>query len=167
MPVAMTLQQLDTQLRLLRSDSILLSNLDLAAGPNSPKCETDLFLAIQAGDRIEIAVGECKDAGGRIDSNDVVNMAAEADSFPKDTFDAYIVFSKTAPFTPKEIENCRAAQLSGGGCRVIMLSDRELEPYFAYERASKEFELDRSAVSLEDMALNTARIYFSPKTQGA
>jgi hypothetical protein len=46
---------------------------------------------------------------------------------------------------------------------VILLSDRELEPYFMYERAEKEFVIRPSAISLEDMAQATQDIYFDPK----
>jgi hypothetical protein len=36
-----------------------------------------------------------------------------ADAFPKDRIHAYIIFSKTAPFTGEEIARCRAAQPPG------------------------------------------------------
>jgi hypothetical protein len=118
---------------------------------------------MQAADRIEIAVGECKDAGGKIELDDVLNMAAVADSFPRNVFESYIIFSKTGPFTPEEVENCRKAQPRDGGCRVIMLSNRELEPYFLYEKASRQFDVRESVASLQDMALATVHIYFSPR----
>jgi hypothetical protein len=85
------------------------------------------------------------------------------DAFPSGKFDSYIVFSKTAPFRQDEIENCRAAQYESGGLRVIMLSDRELEPYFAYEKTSKQFKVRHSAVSLEDMARVTHDVFFAPR----
>ena len=47
--------------------------------------------------------------------------------------------------------------------RVILLSDRELEPYFMYERAEKEFVIPHSAISLEDMVEATQNIYFDPR----
>jgi len=46
---------------------------------------------------------------------------------------------------------------------VILLSHRELEPYFVYERASKEFEIDSPAISLDNLANETQNIHFHPK----
>jgi hypothetical protein len=67
-----------------------------------------------------------------------------------------------APFTTDEIARCRAAQPAGRK-RLILLSDRELEPYFVYERAAKEFVIDCTAISLEDLANTTHALYFDPK----
>jgi len=44
-----------------------------------------------------------------------------------------------------------------------MLSERELEPYHLYERTEKEFEINRTAVSLEDLAEVTDGVFFNPK----
>jgi hypothetical protein len=46
---------------------------------------------------------------------------------------------------------------------VILLSDRELEPYFVYERTEKEYEVRATAISLEDLAKATKNIYFEPR----
>lgn len=72
------------------------------------------------------------------------------------------IFSKTAPFTPAEIQRCRAAQ-DPHRLRVILLSDRELEPYFVYERTEKGFEIHSAAISFEDLARATQHIYFEPR----
>jgi hypothetical protein len=76
--------------------------------------------------------------------------------------DAFIVFAKTGQFSPEEVERCKTAQ-GRYMRRVILLSDRELEPYFIYERAEKEYVIDHSGISLEDMAEATRNIYFEPK----
>jgi hypothetical protein len=60
------------------------------------------------------------------------------------------------------VERCKAAQ-GKYEWRVILLSERELEPYFIYERAEKEFVIEGSAVSLDGMAHATQNIYFDPK----
>ena len=44
-----------------------------------------------------------------------------------------------------------------------MFTDRELEPYFIYERTEKEFAIDKHATSLDDLAKNTADIFLTPK----
>jgi hypothetical protein len=163
-PVALTLQQLDTALHSLFGGSLFLTNMLLkSAGTSIRDCETDLFVALPRGDRMQVAIGECKDAGGQIELDDAKKLAAVADAFPNGKFDTFIVFSKTAPFTSDEIENCRAAQYPSGGLRVIMLSDRELEPYFVYEKTSQQFDVRHSGVSLEDMARVTHDVFFAPK----
>ena len=120
-------------------------------------------MAIHHGDKIQVAIGECKNAGGRIELDDAKKLAAAADAFPKGRFESYIIFSKTAPFTREEVENCRSAQGNSGILRVILLPNRELEPYFAYEKTSREFDLRHSAVSLNNMAHVTQDVFFAPR----
>jgi hypothetical protein len=124
-------------------------------------CETDIFIATQGVHRIEVAVGDCKDARGKIDLKDIQNLAAVADAFPREIFESYIVFAKTGLFTPEEVENCRQAQ--NGQMRVIMLSSKELEPYHLYQRFSKDLNMRASVSSLGGMARATSQIYFAPK----
>ena len=161
-PVALTLQQLDTLLH-DSSSNLLLTNLKMERGPKSPACETDLFVAVQEHDRVSIAVGECKDSKGEITAQDVSNMMAVAEAFPREHFDSFVIFAKTGPFTREEIDRCKNAQAGRGRSRVILLSDRELEPYFVYERASREFEVDTNVISLGDLARSTVQLYFNPK----
>jgi hypothetical protein len=162
-PVALTLQQLDT---ILHWESTFVTSMNLkSAGATIEPCETDFVLISENGpfDRlVNVAVGECKAPGGEISEEDVRNLAKVADAFPKDRIQTYIVFAKTAPFTSDEIARCRGAQPAGRR-RVILLSDRELEPYFVYDWAAKEFEIDSSAISLQDLANTTHSLYFDPK----
>jgi hypothetical protein len=75
------------------------------------------------------------------------------------------LFAKLAPFSAEEIAACKKAQ-DEGQPRVIMLSDRELEPYLLYELAEKEFVVHQPhALSLEDMANASIDIYFNPVAQ--
>jgi hypothetical protein len=160
-PVALTLQQLDTHIR--HSSNLQSTNLNLAAGPKSPLCETDLFLAVQEYDRVSIAVGECKDAKGEITEQDVKKMSQVAEAFPKEYFDPFLIFAKTGSFTEDEIDRCKTVQEKHGRLRVILLSDRELEPYFVYERAAKRFKVDTTVISLDDLARSTGQLYFHPQ----
>lgn len=161
-PVALTLQQMDTVLNwgMLFVTSMTVESATGAFGP----CETDLVIVSEKGlydHRLGIAIGECK-GQGEITEQDVRNLTQVADAFPKDRIAPFIIFSKTAPFTADEIARCRAAQPPGRK-RLILLSDRELEPYFMYERAAKEFVIDSTAISLEDLANTTHALYFDPK----
>jgi hypothetical protein len=47
--------------------------------------------------------------------------------------------------------------------RIILLSDRELEPYFVCGWAAKEYVIDSTAISLEDLANTTHALYFDPQ----
>jgi len=160
-PVALTLQQLDTT---LRSESILwlpamrLEPINAAVEP----CETDFVLLCQdPRGRMSIVVGECK-TNREISDEDVRKLSKVADAFPVERFDVFVVFAKTGTFSPEEIQRCRGAD-SGNRMRTILLSERELEPYFVYERAAREFDIKESAVCLEDMVEVTQAIFFEPR----
>ncbi len=171
-PVALTLQQIDT---VLNTEMIFMTSMtvDPISAAISP-CESDIVIISQRGRHanvdvavgktyptVDIAIGECK-ARGEITSDDVAKLTQLADALPTKRIVPYIIFAKTAPFTPEEIERCKAAR-STRRRRVILLSDRELEPYFVYARAAKEFEMRPTVVSLEDLARGTDNIYFIPK----
>jgi hypothetical protein len=160
-PVALTLQQMDTTLSrgMIYCTAMTISPLRVRVAP----CETDFVLIGKADreGRVPLAIGECKSAK-EIALEDVEHLKQVADAFPSQRIKSYIIFSKTSPFTPQEIERCRAAQ-DPHRARVILLSYRELEPYFVYERTEKEFEVRASAISLEDLAKATQNIYFEPR----
>jgi hypothetical protein len=163
-PVALTMQQLDTLLS-QRSSTLLMTSFNLTQESGTSRCETDLFVAVDDYDKVSIAVGECKDAKGEISADDVRNMMAVADAFPRSHFHTYVIFAKTAPFTQEEIDRCREARNGGGRTNIILLSDRELEPYFVYERAARDFEIDKTAISLHDLARTTCQLYFHPTSR--
>ena len=163
-PVALTLQQLDT---VLSWGAVFVTSMKVESDAvGFEACETDLVIISEKGfydDRLGIAIGECK-GHGEITEEDVRRLSQVADKFPRDRIAPFIVFAKTAPFTVDEITRCRAAQPAGHP-RVILLSDRELEPYFVYEWAEKEFVIDSTAISLEDLAKTTHALYFDPKAK--
>jgi hypothetical protein len=110
--------------------------------------------------KTQIVIGECKDRGGIIEENDVANMRAIADAFPKDRFEAYILFAKLAAFTEEEI--ARAAALNGQyEYRVLLLTDWELEPYHLYDRRREELGSGSHAINPKDVAEITHRLYFT------
>jgi hypothetical protein len=162
-PVALTLQQIETALH----GNILAFTTGTELEPitaSIEKCETDFVLFTESLHKkiFQIAIGECK-GNRQITADDAQKMGLVADALTRDEqCEAFIVFSKTGSFTAEEVERCKLAQHRYGQ-RVILLSERELEPYFMYERAHEEFEIQRSAISLEDMAEVTQNIYFDPK----
>lgn len=173
-PVAVTLQQLETMFhgRLLAYAPGLDLKPDSAPIEN---CETDLVVLVPSfphtGKPLELAIAECKDAGGEISEEDVRKLTKVAQALEKSPCQVFILFSKCGRFTNEEIERCKGARrrlFEHGGKthyahNVIMLSARELEPYYIYEQTEKEFDIKRYAHSLEELAINTVNIYFDPK----
>lgn len=173
-PVAVTLQQLETMLhgRLLA----YAPGIDLKPG-SAPieNCETDLVVLVSsfphADKPLELAIAECKDAGGEISEEDVRKLSKVAQALEKSPCQVFILFSKCGRFTNEEIERCRAARRKvfehegkiHYAHNVILLSERELESYYIYEQTEKEFDIKRYAHSLEELAINTVNVYFDPK----
>jgi hypothetical protein len=85
-----------------------------------------------------------------------------ANSFPVDRYDVYIVFARLTPFSREEVALIRRAN-DRYRPRVVMLTERELEPYFVYERTAKDFDIQRTAISLENMTAATVRIFFEER----
>jgi hypothetical protein len=167
-PVAVTLQQLDTSLTRVFGFRLLATSFNLhPAGANINSCETDFVVLTQDREGgIELAIGECKSNGPKyeITENDVKNLSAVASAFPPDRVTVYLVFSKTGAFSPTEIQHCATLQKSHPN-RVIMLSARELAPYRVYERTAQEFDIRPTVISLKDLAEATPHIFFSRKVK--
>jgi hypothetical protein len=175
-PVVLTLQQLDTNLgSSLRRHSYSVS-LDLISTREKlpAHCEVDFawLMPRQYPERTIIIIGECKDRGhspapggdgGTINANDIANLRAVADSFPQDRFEVYILLAKLCAFTPAEIKLVRSLN-DEHRPRVILLTERELEPYHIYERTKKFFNIDQYACSPEDLAQATITIFLNSKT---
>lgn len=154
--VALTLQQLDTAVHHMIAWT---TGVDLTWTDRvSKKCESDLVMLVKSNKGPCLAIGECKSDGGMITADDVRNLKAVADRFNATSLPVYIVFAKTSSFTPEEIRRCRSAN-GRYGHRVIMLGERELEPYHIFDRVNVERGLDLHGVDLEDIARGTASIY--------
>jgi hypothetical protein len=168
-PVALTLQQLDTTLRGVSRESMYSPSLDVKPtnGDRLPQCEIDLVWVVNGRypKRTSLIFGECKDQGPikpdefRRDLNNLRNIA---DAFPANRFDTYILFAKMAPFTTDEI--AMAGTLNERyRRRVILLTARELEPYHIFERLETELGKRSYAGSPEDLANVTAELYFTDR----
>ena len=165
-PVVLTLQQLETNVSPLTSSRLFATSFTLSSsGARISPCETDIvMLTFDSTGKIELAVGECKAGGEKneISDTDVKNLSAVVNAFPPERVTAYMVFSKTGPFSEAEIVRCKSAQIPHRP-RVILLSDRELEPYHVYERTAKEFDIRSVVTSFRDLARETNNIFFAPK----
>lgn len=167
MPVAVTLQQLETTLAM---DKMLYATcLELEpASAAVDKCETD-FVVLAGGHshnmphQPQVVIGECKAVGGTITRDDAVHLAKVADALPTRRLNVFILFAKTGTFTDEEVEACSLAQDKWRE-RVIMLSKDELEPYHVDDRHPKDPRLHVSG--LEDLASMTTRLYPSLRCKG-
>jgi hypothetical protein len=165
-PVALTLQQLDTTLSSSRSESAYSLSLNLTpdrAATNS--CEVDFAWIIPRPypRRTAIILGECKDVGpvGPEElRRDIETLVRIANALPAKRFKTFLLISKLSPFTADEIE-CAKALNTQYKQRAILLTARELEPYHIFERTKEEFDIDQYAGSPEDLAEATAKMYFS------
>ncbi|MDR3464111.1 MAG: hypothetical protein P4L76_17550 [Beijerinckiaceae bacterium] len=163
-PVALTLQQLAVNIDGFHHNAMYLPSIDVEPkeGVELPACEIDFLGIIPATslDRAEVILGECKNEGGQIDAKDVENMRRIADAFPRKRFDVFIVFAKLAPFSDGEI--ALAKSLNGEyQQRVILLTDRELEPFHIYEHTRAETGIVTHGGSLGECARVTSAIYFN------
>lgn len=166
-PVAITLQQLDANLsmdrRLFATSQLLTSSGESAINP----CETD-FVLITSGPSQhyrqlpQVVIGECKTRGA-ITPDDARNLAKVADALPYRRLNVFILFAKLGDFSSDEIQACALAQHKWAS-RVILLSQRELEPYFLYERHPAEPRLQTT--SLENLAQNTTYLYPELRPKG-
>ncbi len=157
-PVMLTLQQLDTTFspRMLYTTAMNLK-------PDSAKiteCETDFVIMApnHRDERVQIAIGECK-TRKCITADDITKLKAVAAAFPSERFEVFVILTKLTAFTSDEVKHAAALNDKYNN-RAILLTARELEPYFLYDRTSKEFIINRIAVSFEDMAIITHQIYF-------
>lgn len=163
-PVVLTLQQFSVNLPTGPRDLIYVPSYDLIPkGGQSPQpFEVDFIVLLPQPypKKTAVLIGECKDAGDVIDAKDIEGLRRVADALPAERFEPYIVLARLSPFTSDEI--ALAKGLNGPyQQRVIMLTERELEPYHLYKRTKLEFDIDEYASSPEDMARVTAKIYFS------
>ena len=160
-PVVLTLQQLDANL----DDRMYSVPLVLTPKAGDGKCEIDFAWLVPRPHRRQTAIvlGECKDRGPiplKEFERHVDTLRRVAGALPRNRLKVFALFSKLSEFTPEEVAIARSLN-DDGEPRTILLTERELEPYFVYERTKREFKLeDDYGTSLEDMASVTQRIYF-------
>jgi hypothetical protein len=165
-PVALTLQQLDTNLIDVFHTNTYSPSLDLApkTAVDLPPCEVDFVWMISRRypRKTVVILGECKDQGPvKLEdfAKDIENLGRIAGSLPRKRFKTFVLLSKLSPFTADEIHLARNLN-DRYRKRVILLTARELEPYHIYERTKLEFKISGYGGTPEEMALATAEMYF-------
>jgi len=174
-PVALTLQQLNANLSSTFRNHLYSPSLDLIPknGVALPASEVDFAWIVSQPypEKTIVILAECKDwgrksardgDGGTIDEKDIQNLRAVADAFPSDRFETFILLAKLCPFTPQEIDLAKSLN-DKHRRRVILLTDRELEPYNLYERTGKLFRVPGHGGSAEDLAQATEAIFLNPQ----
>lgn len=167
-PVALTLQQLEANVR----EGFYATSLELTPtqeGNGLPTCEVD-FVWLSVGRYPEptaVILGECKDRGrgkaadgATISSTDIANLKSVADALPKKRFKAYALLAKLCPFTQQEIADARTFN-DQWRQRVILLTERELEPWHIYKHSKEKLGQRSYSNSAENLADATVRLYFT------
>jgi len=164
-PVALTLHRLYTTLR-AATESLWIAyttGMDLE-GPavGVARCESDLVVLTQTreGD-VSVLVGECKTAS-RIERDDVEKLDAVARALEEAGLKPYILFTKLAAFSSDEIETIRLLDRPGPP-RLILLTHREIEPAYLYERTEQEYDLQNRDVDFSGLAEATRDAFLSPR----
>jgi hypothetical protein len=165
-PVALTLQQLETNFNDALHEGMYSSSLDLKPKDEKdlPTCEIDFIWVMPRPypQKTVVILSECKDEGPiklKDFENDINNLRRVADALPRKRFKTFVLLAKLSPFTPQEIE-CAKTLNDEYRLRAILLTARELEPYHIYERTKLEFNIDAYGSTPEDWSLATAEMYF-------
>lgn len=162
-PVALTLQQLDT---VLHWGTLFSTALKLTSSDNTINCESDFILLYQTPReyKLQIAISECKNQN-EISNNDVLNLLSVAKKLEEKGIETFIIFSKLCDFTQEELERFKKIN-DRYHIRLILLTQRELEPYFIYEKTSREFDVQQTAICFEDMVQTTNDVFYEKRKKG-
>ena len=141
------------------SELIYSPSLNLNCDGN--KCEIDFcVLNYKRGNRIQLAIGECKSEGGSIDQDDIEKLLKVREKLINQNFDCFIVFSKIInEFSSDEIQLFK--QLHADKVKLILLTNKELEPYHPYWELDDPEKLpEKYALDMEGMCRNSEHLYF-------
>jgi hypothetical protein len=161
-PVALTLQQLNSSFHGIIDGNMYSPSLDLLPKDGGNPCEIDfVWIMPRAYPRKTVVIiGECKDKGP-VSNGDIDTLKSIAETLPRKRFKTFVVLSQISPFSSDQIEYAKTLNDERRN-RAILLTARELEPYFMYERTQQTTEEDIKSLSgtPEGMAKATALVYF-------
>lgn len=161
-PVVLVLEQLTRAFGYFRGGNVYTPSIDIFPkhGCELPVCEIDFAMIVPGSfpSKASLVLGECKDEGP-IDSKDIENLSRIAGAIPQHRFDVYIVLAKMADFSVDEIE--LAKSLNGPlGRRAILLTSRDLEPFYIETFAKIRLGDKVSVNHPKDLAQITHDVYF-------
>ncbi len=120
-------------------------------------CETDFCVLSYHKNRVEIAIGECKSAGGQIDHKDLDNLKKMREELVAAGLDCYITLAKTADGFTEE-ETALLSEAAQEDIPLILFTNQEMEPYHPYWEDTSG-SLDKYTSMLHGMAGNSRRRY--------
>ncbi len=129
-------------------------------GNGNISCEIDFcILQYQRRDKIQLGIGECKSEGGVIDQKDVDNLKVVRDKIENLNIDCYLVFSRVSEkFEQSEIDLFK--QLKKENIPIILLTNKELEPYHPYWEIKEVDNLpEKYALDMAGMGRNSEYLY--------
>ena len=121
-------------------------------------CETDFCVLSYHGNHVEIAVGECKSAGGRIDRADLHNLKKVREKLVAAGLDCYITLAKTADGFTEE-ETALLSEAAQENIPLILLTNQEMEQTYHPYWEDTSGALDKYANTLRGMAGNSRKRY--------
>ena len=127
---------------------------------NSEKCEIDLcVLQYDRGNEIQVGIAECKSKGQKINQQDILNLTRIQDKLNALGLDCFIIFAKTADKYESE-ELALFKTLSSENRKIIILSNKELEPYHPYWEMEETEKLpEKYALDMMGMHRNSLFLY--------
>jgi len=163
LPVILTLLQFR---RLYFHSSKFLYSPSLKLEFDSTECEIDFCIILSdINGKIEIGIAECKDQGGEINQDDIEHFKSIRNKFEKVYLKCYFIFSKTAEFTPTEINIFKGLEKENIDC--ILFTDKELEPFDPYEEYRDKELPYKYPMLLKELAINSKYIYLNYKKKEA
>lgn len=164
-PVILTLLQLYRCLQGISSKQTMI--YETATKFITPRnCEIDFSVVnLNDLDDFEIGFGECKDEGGNIDANDIENLKFVYEAFKRKCYKPYIIIAKAADrFSEDEINLFK--KVKADEYRLILMTNRELEPYNIYDEYRGKIKLPREhPFSLQDLHWNSDFIYLKDQEE--
>ncbi len=158
-PVTLVLQSL--QLNFHDKVICFSTSLNLAEqGQRDTFCETDFVVVLRQMRRLRhaVVIGECK-TGMEITEQDASNLGTVADRLGQIGVDPFVLFAKTSPFSPDEIERCKLAQAPYTE-RVIILTVEDLEVLNYHDRKDEMPNHCRFVHDARGLAERTTALHF-------
>lgn len=168
-PVALTLQQVSRNIGSGLNQGMYSLSLDLTNTlDSSDQCEIDFLWMMPRlpPDKTILILGECKDQGPislEAFKKDIKSLSRIAEGIPKTRFDIFFLYSKLKPFTKEELTEAQTLNTKHHH-KLILLTDRELEPDRIYEKYPHLAEITSRSQYAEGFAIATNELFYPAET---
>ena len=164
-PVALTLHQVSRNIGSGLNQGMYSLSLDLTnALDSSDQCEIDFLWMMPRlpPDKTVLILGECKDQGPinlEAFKKDIKSLGRIANGIPKNRFDVFYLYSKLKAFTKDELAEAKTLNPEHHQ-KLILLTDRELEPDRIYENSPHVAEIISRSQYAEGFAFATKALFY-------